>query len=149
MVCGIVERIDGHICASSHPCEGTTFRLLFPRIQAPTSDVLAQRSAGTKLTGVETVPVVDDGDVARNLTLEFVASYGYVVLAAKSGREAVGVARGHPAPIHLLLTDIVMPKMSGTALAKRFVAVHPETKVIYMTSYADVIDIQGAGVGNG
>ena len=146
MVYEIIARMGGHIRVLSRPCEGTTFELLLPRIQSPTSNVMAQRQEYRKLTGVETILVVDDYDVARNLTMEFLSSFGYTVLAARNGKEAVRIAKKHVQPIHLLLTDIVMPKMSGPALAKQFEAIHPETKVIFMTAYADSIDAQNAGI---
>lgn len=146
MVYEIVVRMGGYIRVLSRPGEGATFQLIFPRIQVPTSNVLARQSECTKLAGVETILVVDDHDVARNLTIEFLSSFGYVVLAARNGKEAFQVARKHAQPIHLLLTDVVMPKMSGPLLAKRLTSIHPETKVVYMTAYADFIDIRQAGV---
>jgi two-component system cell cycle sensor histidine kinase/response regulator CckA len=147
MVYEIVARMGGHIHVLSRPSEGTTFELLLPRIQSPTSNVMAQKHDCRRLTGVETILVVDDYDVARNLTIEFLSSFGYTVLAARNGKEAIRLAKKHAQPIHLLLTDIVMPKMSGPVLAKQFGVIHPETKIIYMTAYADSIDAQNAGMG--
>ena len=92
------------------------------------------RSQCKNVGGCETILVVDDYDVVRNLTLSFPSSHDYTVLAAKNGREAIRIAKSHHGPIHLLVTDIVMPKMSGTELAKCFMALHPEIKVIYMTA---------------
>ena len=147
MVYEIVARMGGHIRVLSRPSEGTTFELLLPRIQSPTSNVMAQKHDYRRLTGVETILVVDDYDVARNLTIEFLSSFGYTVLAARNGKEAIRLAKKHAQPIHLLLTDIVMPKMSGPVLAKQFAVIHPETKIIYMTAYADSIDAQNASMG--
>jgi CheY-like chemotaxis protein len=147
MVYEIVARMGGHIRVLSRPSEGTTFELLLPRIQSPTSNVMAQKHDDRRLTGVETILVVDDYDVARNLTIEFLSTFGYTVLAARNGKEAIRLAKKHAQPIHLLLTDIVMPKMSGPVLAKQFGVIHPETKIIYMTAYADSIDAQNVGMG--
>jgi len=146
MVHGIVEQSGGHIRVSSQTCKGTTFRIVLPCAEGPTQDVAFPRSRCKKSVGCETILVVDDYDVARNLTLGFLSAHGYAVLAAKNGREAIRIAKSHAAPIHLLVTDIVMPKMSGTELAKRFATVHPETKVIYMTAYADVMDVIHLGL---
>lgn len=146
MIQEIVARMGGYIRVVSRLSQGTHFQLAFPKIQAPTDNVQATGSECAKLAGIETVLVVDDHDVARNLTIEFLASFGYVVLAAKNGKEAVRLAKKYARPIHLLLTDVVMPKMSGPILAKEFVSIHPETKVVYMTAYADSLDVQHAGV---
>jgi two-component system, cell cycle sensor histidine kinase and response regulator CckA len=146
MVHGIVEQSGGHIRVSTQPGAGTTFRILLPCTKGAPRDVAFPRSQCKNVGGCETILVVDDYDVARNLTLSFLSAHGYTVLTAKNGREAIRIAKIHHGPIHLLVTDIVMPKMSGTELARRFTAVHPETKVIYMTAYAEVMDVVRLGL---
>ena len=141
MVHGIVEQSGGHIRVSSRRGKGTTFRILLPCTHGSAKYVVSPRSQYGKTSGCETILVVDDCDVARNLTFNFLSAHGYAVLAAKNGREAIRIAKDHRSAIHLLVTDIVMPKMSGPDLAKRFAAMHPETKVVYMTAYADVMDV--------
>ena len=146
VVHGIVEQSGGHVRVSSRPGEGTTFRIVLPSTQDPVEDAHFPGAQIKSVAGCETILVVDDHDVARHLTVDFLSSHGYAVLFAKNGREAIQVAKKHAAPIHLLLTDVVMPKLSGPDLAKRLAAIHPETKVIYMTAYADVMDVARLGL---
>jgi two-component system, cell cycle sensor histidine kinase and response regulator CckA len=145
MVHGIVEQSGGHIRVSSRLGEGTTFRIFLPSTQDPIERAKVRRALPKTIAGCETILVVDDHDVARNLTLDFLSTHGYEVLAAKSGREAIRIAKERSATIQLLLTDVVMPSMSGPELAKRVTRLHPETKVLYMTAYADVMDVANLG----
>lgn len=148
VVHGIVEQSGGYIRVSSRPREGTTFRILLPCMQDLVDSAQSRPTQVKTVSGCETILVVDDHDVARKLTLDFLSAHGYAVLVAKNGREAIQAAKKHPAAIHLLLTDVVMPKISGPELAKRLSAIHPETKVIYMTAYADVMDVARLGLGD-
>jgi two-component system, cell cycle sensor histidine kinase and response regulator CckA len=141
MVHGIIEQTGGHIRVSSRLGEGTTFKIFLPSTQEPLERNKVRGDQPKAIAGCETIIVVDDHDVARKLTLDFLSAHGYEVLVAKNGREAMQIAKKRSAPIQLLLTDVVMPKMSGPDLAKRMTAVHPETKVLYMTAYADVMDV--------
>jgi two-component system cell cycle sensor histidine kinase/response regulator CckA len=150
VVHGIIEQHRGHIRVSSRPDEGTTFKIYLPTTQERIAEAKMQRPEGSSASGCETVLVVDDNDLARRLTLDFLRSHGYEVLCARGGREAIEVAKKHRGPIHLLTTDIVMPRMSGPDLVKRLTVLHPETKVLYMTAYADLMDFADlAGVGEG
>jgi CheY-like chemotaxis protein len=88
--------------------------------------------------GTETVLVVEDEDQVRTLTIEVLGQCGYAVLAAANGEAALRVAARHPGPLHLLLTDVVMPHLNGWELARQLTAVRPETKVLYMTGYDEI-----------
>jgi CheY-like chemotaxis protein len=150
VVHGIIEQNWGCILVSSRPGEGTTFKIFLPTSRERVAEAKIRGAQDSVASGCETVLVVDDNDFARRLTLDFLSSHGYEVLCARSGREAIEVVRKHQGPIHLLATDIVMPKMSGPDLAKRLTALHPETKVLYVTAYADLMDfadLSEAGTG--
>ena len=94
---------------------------------------------------METTLIVEDHDEVRQLTAAILEECGYQVLAAAAGAEALVAAADHPGPIHLLITDVLMPHMSGKELAERLRQAHPETKVLYMSGYAaDVFSRVGA-----
>jgi len=132
---GIVQQSDGHIRVESAVGAGTTFRIYFPRVD----DVIAAtRDEGRAvLGGSETVLVVDDEVEVQSLLQAALAGYGYTVLGASSPGEALGLAEQHSGRIRLLLTDIVMPEMSGPALAERLAAFCPGMSTVYMSGYAD------------
>jgi len=148
MVHGIIEQNGGYIRVTSRPGEGTTFKIFLPSTQEGIAEVERRQTERNGGPGCETILVVDDHDLARRLTLDFLGLHGYEVLSARGGREAIQIAKKHSGPIHLLVTDIVMAKMSGPLLTKRLSALHPETKVIYMTAYADLMDFADLGIGN-
>jgi hypothetical protein len=87
--------------------------------------------------GTETILLVDDEDDLRELAREILESEGYVVLTARDGVEALALADGHPGPIDLLLTDVVMPRMTGRQVAERLASVRPTTRILFMTGYTD------------
>ena len=89
------------------------------------------------VSGSETVLIVEDDDGLRKLAQEVLQSYGYRILAAENGEEALMVGKEHEGPIHLLLTDVVMPKMGGKEAADRLQPLYPQMKVIYMSGYTD------------
>jgi two-component system, cell cycle sensor histidine kinase and response regulator CckA len=137
---GIIEQSGGHIRVESQAGAGTTFKIYLPTTRDVVSETPRRSCSQNVAPGCETILVVDDHDLARTLTHDFLSGHGYNVLVAKNGREAVQIARKRRSPIHLLLTDIVMPKMSGPSVAKHLGQLHPEAKVLYMTAYADVMD---------
>jgi two-component system, cell cycle sensor histidine kinase and response regulator CckA len=136
-VYGIVKQTRGYIYVDSEPHQGATFRIYLPR--TPTT-VAARKSAvglAHSPRGKETVLVVEDEEAVRALTRHILQQSGYTVLAAASGEAAIRMAEAHRGGIHLLVTDVVMPHMSGRELADRLAATRPETKVLYLSGYTD------------
>jgi CheY-like chemotaxis protein len=134
-VYGIVKQSEGFIWVYSEPGRGTTFKIHLPRVdQAPErlSSRPGQAAAGQ---GTETVLLVEDEDALRVLLREVLESLGYRVLEAGLGTEALRIAREHRGPIHMLLTDLVLPQMTGRELADRLSCLRPELKVLFMSGY--------------
>jgi CheY-like chemotaxis protein len=138
-VFGIVKQSGGHIGVRSELGVGTTFEILFPEASASASVApRARRRDGELQRGAgETVLVVEDDPAVFSLVRAVLADSGYVVLAAGSPDDALRLVDGHPHPIHLLLTDVVMPRMNGPELARRVRARRPDTKVLFMSGYSD------------
>jgi PAS domain S-box-containing protein len=136
-VYGIVQQNGGQIEVSSELGRGTAFHIYLPRIKpAPTEQPGSLAPAGS-LRGSETVLLVEDQDAVRQLARTILESYGYCVLQASNGPEAIALAEQHPAPIHMLLTDIILPRMDGRTLADKLRAVRPETRVLYISGYSE------------
>jgi two-component system cell cycle sensor histidine kinase/response regulator CckA len=137
MVYGIVKQNYGYIEVDTRPGQGATFRIYLPRLEAPVEAPRARMTLAAKLEGSETILVVEDEDALRTLLCRFFRLYGYNVLEARHGGEALLICERHPGPIHLMVTDVVMPHMSGQELADRLISLHPEMKVFYMSGYTD------------
>jgi PAS domain S-box-containing protein len=133
---GIVTQSGGHIEVLSRPGHGATFLIFLPRAEAPPRAETVCQPIARARGGTETVLVVEDSDEVRRLACEILTKQGYRVLAASGGEAAVEVSR-KDGPIHLLLTDVVMPGMSGRSLAERLCACSPRMKVLFMSGYAD------------
>jgi two-component system cell cycle sensor histidine kinase/response regulator CckA len=145
-VYGILQQSGGSIFVDSVPGRGTTFRIYLPAVGAPEAPQ-ATPSAPAALGGTETVLLVEDEEMVRDMTREMLELSGYRVLEAPNGAAAVEAARLHDGPIHLMLTDVVMPGMSGSELALRITAARPETKVLFASGYAaDATVHRGAGL---
>ena len=117
--------------------EGTVFKIYLPRHEGaaePTRDKMPLRA---QLEGSETILIVEDEMALRTLLSRFFRLYGYEVLEASDGGEALLICERHQGPIHIMLTDVVMPKMSGRELAERLTPLHPEMRVFYMSGYTD------------
>ncbi|HXJ43176.1 MAG TPA: response regulator, partial [Bryobacteraceae bacterium] len=137
-VYGIVQQCGGFVQAESTIGQGTTFKIYLPvAAEGIRPDSTVQPAASTELIGAETILVVEDQESVRNLAVDTLRAYGYSVIAAPGGVDALRLASKHKGPIHLLLTDIMMPSMNGKTLAGEIRRVRPETKVIYMSGYAD------------
>jgi two-component system, cell cycle sensor histidine kinase and response regulator CckA len=146
-VYGIVKQSEGSIWVSSQPGQGTTFRICFPRVEEQLEVVEPTRSTTRTASGTETVLLVEDEELVRNLVRDILKQNGYFVLEAHHGTEALRVALQHSGPIHLLLTDVVMPQMGGRVLAQRLKSFRPTIRVLYISGYVDDATIQ-EGVSN-
>jgi two-component system, cell cycle sensor histidine kinase and response regulator CckA len=132
---GIVQQSDGFIWLYSEPDHGTVFKIYLPRVDEPASRADDAPEVDTR--GTETVLVVEDVAAVRAVTREMLQRYGYHVLDAADGAAALQLAADHHAPIHLLLTDVVMPDLNGRDLARRLSAARPDMKVLFMSGYTD------------
>jgi signal transduction histidine kinase/CheY-like chemotaxis protein len=135
---GIVEQFGGRLCVESAPGEGTTVRIHLPWAEGDWVRVEPKSPSPQHASqGDETILVTEDEEVVRRLALRVLKQRGYTVLAARDGLEAQRIANEHPGPIHLLLTDLVMPGMSGGETARLLVAKRPELRVLFMSGYID------------
>jgi signal transduction histidine kinase len=136
-VYGIVKQSGGHIYVYSEPGRGTTFKIYLPSV-AETGAVAKRKPATSELIGgEETVLVVEDNQAARELATKVLERLGYSVLTASSGGEALRLLEEKRAPVNLLVSDVVMPGMTGPELAERVLAARPQTKVLYTSGYSD------------
>jgi len=136
-VYGIVKQSGGFIWVYSEPGHGSTFKIYFPFIEEALPTAEPDEVPAELAKGSETVLVVEDEGGVRSLVCEVLASYGYKVLEASGAAQALQIAEQHTEPIHLLLTDVVMPQTGGKELVRRLCALHAETKVLYMSGYTD------------
>lgn len=135
-VFGIVKQSGGIVWVYSEPGSGTTFKLYFPKADEAEVGV-PELVDPVILEGRETILLVEDQDDVRTVAGTVLRRYGYHVLEARNAGEALLTCERHPRAIHLLLTDVVMPQMSGRELAERLLALRPDLKVLYMSGYTD------------
>jgi len=135
-VYGIVKQSGGYVWVDSEPGRGTTFKIYFPRVDA---DVDPQPGSPdiVRLTGSETVLLVEDQEQVRVLTKRLLEARGYRVLVAASGPEALQLAEHHAGQIHLLVTDVVMPGMSGREVGLLLAPTRRDMRVLYFSGYPD------------
>ena len=136
-VYGIVRQSFGEVSVRSAPGAGSTFVVRLPRVEPDELRAGEGEFDPPVEPGSETILLVEDEDVVRTLARRVLERSGYTVLACADGAEALDVAERHERPIHLLLTDVVMPGLRGHEVAARVSASRPEIKVLYMSGYAD------------
>ena len=136
-VYGIVKQSGGNVWVYSEPGQGTTFKIYLPRVLAAAVAAARPAAAPARSTGTETIVVVEDEEALGRVAKRALVAAGYTVLTASDGEEALRICAQHSGAIHLLLTDVVMPRMSGRALAQELANVRPTIKVLYMSGYTD------------
>ncbi len=136
-VYGIVRQSGGMIGIESEPGQGTTCTIFFPRAAEPIQEGDPAQQETSRERGRETILLVEDDPAVRGLVHETLRMNGYHVLVARHGIEALLVGSKHVGPIHLLITDVVMPQMSGPEVADKLAELRPEAKVLYMSGYPD------------
>ena len=136
-VYGIVKQNKGFIWAYSEPAMGTVFKIYLPCVgRRDNAGEVDDVKSGRVIRGSETILLVEDEHSVRNATAEFLRLQGYTVLEAKDGVDALSVAKNTRSTIHLLITDVVMPNMSGGQLAKELAQLRPDTKLLFVSGYA-------------
>jgi PAS domain S-box-containing protein len=136
-VYGVVKQSGGWIWVYSELGQGTTFKIYLPRVPQDAEAETHPTSLGSAPHGTETILVVEDQEGIRELARDFLASCGYEVLVASDGAEALKIAERHEDPIHLVLTDVVMPNLNGHELAQRLTASRPSMKILFMSGYTE------------
>ena len=141
---GIIKQHGGSIWVYSEPGRGTTFKIYLPVVEAKGVERKAAAQAPAAQRGSETVLLVEDDEGVRDLTCAFLERQGYTVLLAENGMEALSLLEEHGGAVALILTDVVMPGISGDELGQRARESYPELKVLYMSGYTnDVINHHG------
>jgi nitrogen-specific signal transduction histidine kinase len=136
-VYGIVKQSEGYIWVYSEAGQGTTFKVYLPRVDESADESQKMAALGSGDRGTETILLVEDEDGVRALVKQVLSRQGYTVIETRHGREALQECERHSGPIPLLLTDVVLPQMSGRELAERLKALRPDIKVLYMSGYTD------------
>ena len=137
MVFGFIKQSGGHVAVASEPGRGSSFSIYLPQV---TEGGGAARTAGASReipAGSETILLVEDQNELRTLARHMLEMRGYIVLEASHGADALRLVETHPGPIHLLVSDVVMPGMGGRQLAEKILALRPEIKVLFVSGYTD------------
>ena len=136
-VYGIVKQSGGSLSVYSEPNRGSTFKVYLPRVVEPVSATGEDAAQPVSTSGTGTVLIVEDEAAVRLLAMRSLLRRGYATLVARDGEEAVRASEQHPGPIHLLLTDVVLPRTSGPKLAETLAAARPELRVLYMSGFTE------------
>lgn len=137
MAYGIVKQSGGSISVGSQPGHGATFTICLPRVEGAPQPQSTEKPSGKMPSGSETVLLVEDAVPLREAVQQFLQQAGYNVLVAEGGTAALAASRNHPGPIHLLLTDVIMPGLSGPQLAQQLRMARPGVRVLFMSGYTD------------
>ncbi len=136
-VYGIIKQSEGYVYCASEPGAGTTFTIFLPRARDGTIEAKKPVKESGSLTGSETILVVEDEEAILGFILPILARSGYKATGARDGEEALAVAASRTDPIHLLLTDVVMPQMSGPDLGRKLKELRPDMRILYMSGFTD------------
>jgi signal transduction histidine kinase len=136
-VFGIIKQSDGHVWLYSEPGAGTTFRIYLPRVDAPTATISGRHDIRPPRGGSERIMLVEDEEQIRRVSSAVLTRAGYTVLEASRPTEAIRIFERDPASIDLLLTDVVMPEMSGRQLAEKLTAARADIRVLFMSGYTN------------
>ncbi|MBI2526920.1 MAG: PAS domain S-box protein [Candidatus Rokubacteria bacterium] len=143
-VYGVVKQSEGFIWVESEPGRGTRFEIFLPRVEEVVQPKTPVPAEAQRTSGAETILLVEDEEPLLDLGREILRAAGYAVLAARDGAQALEISEAHAGPIDLLLTDVVMPRMSGRALAEQLTRLRPGMRVLYMSGYThDTPGLQG------
>ncbi|MBI5583623.1 MAG: PAS domain S-box protein [Deltaproteobacteria bacterium] len=148
-VYGIVKQSTGYIWVDSEPGQGTSFKIYLPRIEGEAVAEIRPGKTTPSYRGTETILLVEDNDLVRQLARSVLAHYGYNLLEARNGEEAYRLGKGYEGPIQLLLTDVVMPGISGQTLAEQIKALRPEIEVLFMSGYSEEATLRPGYPGRG
>jgi CheY-like chemotaxis protein len=136
-VYGIVKQSEGTIWVYSEPGKGAAFKIYLPRVDVVSEAAEVSEVPEFATGGTETILLVEDEDVVRDLAREVLQYYGYTVLSAANAGEALRICREYDSTLDLMVTDVVMPRMSGRELAQQLAVERPETRVLYMSGFTD------------
>jgi two-component system, cell cycle sensor histidine kinase and response regulator CckA len=134
-VYGIVKQSGGFVWAYSEPDHGTVFKVYLPEVQEAELDFSQELSRGPAEHGSETILVIEDEDVVRNLAVRGLRDYGYTVVEAKNGVEALSYIRRYPGAVDLIVSDVVMPEMGGREFAQQLALLEPDLPILFMSGY--------------
>ncbi len=136
-VYGIVKQNNGFVWVYSEPGLGTTFKIYLPQVRSERSEVRTTKPVELSPRGCETVLLVEDEASVRHASGQFLSQSGYTVIEANDGADALRASRQHCGPIHLMITDVVMPRMAGPKLAELLADERPDMKVLFVSGYAE------------
>jgi len=137
MVYGVVKQSGGYIWVYSEAGKGTTFKIYLPQVKEPAETPLSRRPQHDRVRGSETILLVEDDPAVRELVESLLAAQGYSVLVSQEPQDVATICEQHPERIHLLLTDLILPGVSGREIAKRVSSLRPDIKVLFMSGYTD------------
>jgi two-component system, cell cycle sensor histidine kinase and response regulator CckA len=148
-VYGIIKQSNGNISVHSEPANGTTFKIYLPVVQQKAGKGEGTQTSGPASEGQETILVVEDQEKVLKLVREILEQKGYFVLHASRPSEAIAICGQYDGEINLMITDLVMPQMSGRQLAERVTAIRPAMRVLYMSGYSDNMMVSQGILGSG